>query len=353
MMHRRRLQSRACIGAIMNLERPYIVEWVAWHRLLGFELVIADHGGDDGQPELLEALAERGFITRIDVRRFKNRPQRTVYGLLFRWARKQGFESIGYLDCDEFFEPMTLASRFEGSGPELIDRLFDDTGAAGLAFNWIWFGNSHLTSPASEPVTERFVMAAHENFNTGVKSFSHIERCHRVFSTRLGRECFIDVHLPALPVERLSHDGGPFRPAGALMAATRLASWRYARIRHYSLKTWEEYQRGKMRRGNAASNSIAMYDRQRFDEANRNEVYAPLPASVLCRLKEEMARIEKAITTFQTRPLPVAPWYAHEELRKRWLSRPYPLGYVGSVLARWKRAAAKRMSWLADKDASE
>jgi glycosyltransferase involved in cell wall biosynthesis len=332
--------SAVCVGAIMKAERPYVIEWVAWHRLLGFELVIADNGGDDGQTELLAALAEHGFITRIDVRRFRHRPQRRVYGLLFRWARQKGFDSIGFLDADEFFEPMVLASHLDGIGAELVTRLFQETSAAALAFNYILFGDSHLVSPGPEPVMERFVMAAHKDFNSGVKSFCHVERCQRLFSTRFGRRYFMDAHHPPLLLKHLSHDGAPFRPAGALTAVTQETSWRHARVRHYAVKTWTEYQRGKMRRGDVAK-ARSEYGERTFAAYNRNDAYAPLPPAALARLKEEMAQIEKAIAGIPKCPLPVLPWYAREELHKRWLSRPYPLGYLGSVLARWRRAITK------------
>lgn len=37
-------------------EAPYILEWIAWHRLVGFDkIIIAQNSSTDGTVELLEA----------------------------------------------------------------------------------------------------------------------------------------------------------------------------------------------------------------------------------------------------------------------------------------------------------
>jgi len=48
--------TRVAIGAIMKQEAPYILEWVAYHKALGFELIIADNGGADDTTKILTAL---------------------------------------------------------------------------------------------------------------------------------------------------------------------------------------------------------------------------------------------------------------------------------------------------------
>ena len=95
-----------CIAAVMKQEQPYIVEWVAWHRLLGFDIMIADNGGNDGQSELLLNLANAGLISYIDARMFTRAPQVLAYYAMFRLARRTGVRYVGFLDADEFFEPL-------------------------------------------------------------------------------------------------------------------------------------------------------------------------------------------------------------------------------------------------------
>jgi glycosyltransferase involved in cell wall biosynthesis len=95
--------TKVAIGAIMKQEAPYILEWVAYHKSLGFELIIADNGGDDRTSEILFALDQAKIIKRIDFRFFKNSPQIPAYRAILRYAKRLKIDIIGFLDCDEFF----------------------------------------------------------------------------------------------------------------------------------------------------------------------------------------------------------------------------------------------------------
>src|SRR3954469_22137355 len=101
-------QASVCVGAVMKGEQPYITEWVAWHRWLGFDIVIADNGGGDDQTALLLKLEALGEITRIDVRHITWAPQMLAYHAIFRRARRAGVRHLGFLDADEFFEPLPV-----------------------------------------------------------------------------------------------------------------------------------------------------------------------------------------------------------------------------------------------------
>lgn len=55
------------IGAIFKNEGPYISEWVAYHKILGFDKIyIVDNISDDGSSEILAKLHESNEITRIE-----------------------------------------------------------------------------------------------------------------------------------------------------------------------------------------------------------------------------------------------------------------------------------------------
>lgn len=94
---------RVAIGAIMKQEAPYILEWVYYHKALGFELIIADNGGDDDTSKILYGLHQSKIIQRIDFRSIKTTPQIPAYRAILRHAKKQKIDIIGFLDCDEFF----------------------------------------------------------------------------------------------------------------------------------------------------------------------------------------------------------------------------------------------------------
>nr|WBU74825.1 glycosyltransferase family 2 protein [Citrobacter braakii] len=55
------------IAAILKNEQPYILEWLAYHLVLGIEdFYIADNISSDGGSELLVLLDKANFITRIE-----------------------------------------------------------------------------------------------------------------------------------------------------------------------------------------------------------------------------------------------------------------------------------------------
>jgi hypothetical protein len=328
------MPARACIAAMMKLERPYLVEWVAWHRLLGFEIVIADHGGDDGQSELLAKLDALGLINRIDVRSIQGDVQRPFYRLLFRWAQRNGLDYIGFFDGDEFFEPVMQDGVLAGSGAALVDRLFSENPAAALAFNWMIFGNSNLADPGPEPVMQRFSWAAGQQFdsNKWLKSFCHVRRCDAYFRRYLTAGHAIQAHTPNLPPEMILHDGQVFRP-DAISAKSKDVSWQYARVRHYVIKTREEFRNRKINRGGFWTH----YNEAFFNNHNRNDMHAPLPAHVLDRLRREIAGITASVDQHPEILVPVVPWLRVDQLRNRWHTRHYFKGYAHTVVHRWRR----------------
>lgn len=91
------------IGAIMKDEAPYIIEWAAYHRMLGFDLIIADNGGLDETSSILQSLHHSGYITRLDFRNYQYSPQIPAYRAIVRMARRRNIEIAGFLDADEFF----------------------------------------------------------------------------------------------------------------------------------------------------------------------------------------------------------------------------------------------------------
>ena len=59
--------TRVGIAAIVKNEARYLLEWIAFHRVVGIhKLFIADNGGDDDTSELLERLDRAGYIVRFD-----------------------------------------------------------------------------------------------------------------------------------------------------------------------------------------------------------------------------------------------------------------------------------------------
>ena len=280
-----------CIAAVMKQEQPYIVEWVAWHRLLGFDIMIADNGGNDGQSELLLNLANAGLISYIDARMFTRAPQVLAYYAMFRLARRTGVRYVGFLDADEFFEPLSVAVA-PGAGATLVSRLFAQTNALALAFNWMTFGSSNLINISPEPVTQRFIGSAPIKFDTNrhFKSFCDVTQVARTLGSGIFSHLMLNPHGLMTEASRYSHDGLPMLFDAQQFGLTQQVSWINARIRHYVVKSRAEYDR-KASRG-SASLSRQDYGSSFFNRHDRNDILTPLGDEVLAMLVDAMRDLD-------------------------------------------------------------
>ena len=128
----------ACLVASARNEGPYILEWLAHHRAVGFQhAFVYANDNDDGSDELLGALARHGAITWIANTVAGAPPQQKSYGhafgilpevLDYRWAL--------VIDLDEFL--VLDRSRF----PQLADylRWHEEERCDAIALNWLLFG---------------------------------------------------------------------------------------------------------------------------------------------------------------------------------------------------------------------
>jgi hypothetical protein len=286
----------------MKQERPYIVEWVAWHRLLGFDIIIADNGGNDGQSELLLSLADAGFISYIDARMFTCAPQVLAYYAMFRLARRAGVRYLGFLDADEFFEPLSVRVA-PGAGATLVSRLFAQTNAIALAFNWMTFGSSGLTEISPDPVLQRFVGSAPMNFgpNHHFKSFCDVTQIVRILGSGIFSHLMLNPHGPMTEASHYSHDGLPMLFDAQRFGLTQQVLWANARIRHYVVKSRAEYDR-KTSRGSAAL-SHQDYGPTFFNHHDRNDILTPLGDELLAMLVDAMRGVDiKAASAHAGRP---------------------------------------------------
>jgi glycosyltransferase involved in cell wall biosynthesis len=284
-------QKRLCVAALMKCERPYIMEWVAWYRLLGFEIMIADNGGDDGQTSLLLELEAAGLIRRFDIRHMTEAPQVPAYRLMFDAARASGVDYIAFFDADEFFEPLGVTV-WKGSAATLLHDLFTKTGAAALGFNWMCFGNSYRTKRSPEPVIQRFTRAAHIDFETNrhIKSVLNIGKCCDLLE---GQKVLDALHPHGIVVDEAEycHDGAScrFLPGLSMVEPVR---WNNARIRHYVVKSDDEYANIKAKRGQSVGGTPSP---DYFAIHNRNDVDAPLSTEIIALVRESMTSIERKL----------------------------------------------------------
>ena len=127
------------LATCVRNEGPYLLEWVAHYKQLGFDrIVIFSNDNDDGSDELLAAMHDDQLIEwRPRTLAYGESPQLSAYKLfsneLFADPKEQG-GYLAWLDCDEF-----LVLKQHSSIQELLQHYqFPDA----LFVNWKHFGSA-------------------------------------------------------------------------------------------------------------------------------------------------------------------------------------------------------------------
>ncbi len=232
---------RIALIATMRNEGPYILEWLAYHRLIGFtEVVVCSNDCADGSPDLLDVLQRRGLV-----RHLRCAPAAGDKAQLFAYARAEAHlapswpDVLMVLDADEFLNIHVGG----GTVPELLDAVPD---ATGFLINWRIFGSSGHRRWSPDPVTRRFTRAAERasGVNWSYKTLFTMPDAYR---------CPLLPHGPGFArPERLRAlrpvDGAglplPERYARSeefLQTEPGRVSWALAQVNHYNTRSWQDY----------------------------------------------------------------------------------------------------------------
>lgn len=125
----------AVVCSVRN-EGPFLVEWVAWYRRLGFtDIVVVTNDCTDHSPALLDALSPAGVThLRHDVPDGTNICARKLEAAK-ALPQVSGADWVLVCDVDEFL----VIHRGAGRVTDLIPQ---DAGFLGMAINWRVFGTS-------------------------------------------------------------------------------------------------------------------------------------------------------------------------------------------------------------------
>jgi hypothetical protein len=260
--------SDVVVVGIAKNEADYLLEWIAYHRLIGVDhFVIYDNDSTDGSAAMLSALARHGIVTVVpwpsvdEYAGFAGQrigPQIPAYshGLDHVRAAKR-WRWVGVLDLDEFviIEPAQTLSDFL--------KPYATQGAVGL--NWRMFGSSHLQARRPGLMIKNLTWRASDDFTVHrhVKSFALIEAVKQ-----------LGIHIPEmLPgYELVDTSGERIDPvAGGLHDRIVFGG---AWINHYFTKTVAEAE-SKRLRGKAdyhPSDPARIRRPDEFTWSDRNEV---------------------------------------------------------------------------------
>jgi glycosyltransferase involved in cell wall biosynthesis len=280
----------AALCAIMKNEGPYILEWVAFHRLIGFnEIFIYDNDSADNTPQLLSSLASREVVHSVAWPSVDEvAPQRAAYADALARVKS---DWICFIDADEFINLK------QDDSIQAFLRRFPETASA-ITLNWRVFGSSgHLTFD-SDLVVRRFTRCSprQARVNRHCKTIAraqdiqemHIHRCF------LKRGLYVDESGQPVEVENM---GLTTKPRTELV-----------QVNHYVVKSREEYE-GKRRRGNAnralsAADKFGRLDQGFFTAHDTNDENDLSIQRFGSRLVDEVTLLRNLILTDLPSPNP-------------------------------------------------
>jgi hypothetical protein len=232
---------RVALVATMRNEGPFVLEWLAYHRAIGFtDVIVCTNDCVDGSPDLLDALQARGAL-----RHLRCHPAADDKAQLFAYAQAEAALAHDWpdvtmvLDADEFLNIHVGAGRVT----DLLDAVPD---ATTFLVNWRIFGASGQEHWSTEPVLERFTRAADRDHgvNWSFKTlFRHADAYHCPLlphgpgfakPERLAGLCPVDGGGNALPEQYA-------RAESFLQSAPGTVSYALAQVNHYNTRSWEDY----------------------------------------------------------------------------------------------------------------
>lgn len=289
--------SRLIVTTMKN-EGPFMLEWVAFNRAIGFtDFLIYTNNCDDGTDAIAERLQEMGLAQHRDNQfRKGGSPQRTALKNAQKEPVYQNADWLICADCDEFLNIRVGEGR--------LDDLFAAVGNAdAISLCWKLFGNSGHVTYTRDLITERFDRSAgeHEYPNYRARGMKTLVRNNeRFFKLRIHRPAF---HLDKGDVKWVDAGGKPM-PSPYLDGGWKSHaefSHDYARLHHYAVRSVESFlvkrDRGRTNHVND-DQGITYWSNMNFNSERDVSIHARLPAlrRELATLMEdpELARLHDA-----------------------------------------------------------
>ncbi|MBF9060654.1 glycosyltransferase family 92 protein [Rhodobacterales bacterium HKCCSP123] len=243
-------------------EGPYVIEWLAYHKSIGFDdVVIFENDSDDFTDLILKRLEAMGEIGFVKNHSYENNPQAHSYRIFRGMEAYRTADWVFCIDGDEFFVPK--------QHDRVTDFLNDYHDADAIAVNWLNFGSAGQEAWVDEMVTRRFRRCAPfvHQANRFFKCFHRPGTLFRTFG--------IHRPWPKAPVETFVYPDGTMVEHEAQMGRAPAISEELAQrhqlcsLNHYSLKSRQEFDL-KKRRGRGARPDVPYGKGDKFGKGDTN-----------------------------------------------------------------------------------
>ena len=270
------------VAAIIKNEMDALLEWIAYHRVVGVSgFIIADNGSNDGSRAFLDGLERLGIVTVLDFPDVVGqKPQLPAYERILR-SCSEDIDLLAFIDADEFLVPLDPEQSIATS----LDKWFSDPSVSAVALNWSNFGSNGELFAEEGLVTERFTQRAPQLFNAN-KNFKSIVRPNSAihFNNPHHVELRYGRYIDTLGNDLVSH---PKHGNGV----SEEVVWNGVRVNHYVVKSLEEFLLGKHLRGSAATANRVKH-KAYFKAHDRNDETCLLAAALAPKVKAEMAALQ-------------------------------------------------------------
>ncbi|CAM6603964.1 glycosyltransferase family 2 protein [Escherichia coli] len=270
------------VAAIIKNEMDALLEWIAYHRVVGVNgFIIADNGSNDGSRAFLAGLEKLGVVTVLDFPDVEGqKPQLPAYERILR-SCSEDIDLLAFIDADEFLVPLDPDQNLAAN----LSEWFSDPSVSAVALNWANFGSNGELFAEEGLVTERFTQRAPQQFNAN-KNFKSIVRpnCASHFNNPHHAELRYGRYINTLGNDLVAH---PKHGNGV----SEEVVWNGVRVNHYVVKSLEEFLLGKHLRGSAATAKRVKH-KAYFKAHDRNDETCLLAAALAPKVKAEMAAIQ-------------------------------------------------------------
>ena len=162
---------KVALVATAKDEGPFLLEWVAYHRLAGFDpIIVYQNDSTDGTDAILSEMDRLGIISYFDNPAKRGRHQIRAYTRATQLPSYQAADWAMAVDLDEFFHVKCGA----GTVQDLIAAVPETDQ---ILVNWRLFGAGGYASLSERLVTERFTRCEPaEDLATGMKAYKTLFR---------------------------------------------------------------------------------------------------------------------------------------------------------------------------------
>lgn len=276
-----RLLPKIAIGAIVKNEAPYILEWIAYHRVLGVNrFFIADNSSNDGTTELLDGLQSIGAVEYFNYPGIAGRPpQLNAYNEIISRFRGEA-DWIAFIDADEFIRST--------AGLCSIGPIFESFEAkvGAVVLNWAIYGSSFQEKHSDGLVIERFKRRAKDNFSVNLHYKTVVRTAYVINSG--GNPHFFNIDPDGLIVQADGSEVEEHAEKGPGLSEHLV--WNPLRINHYVVKSRAEFYTKKVPRGRA-SIANAYRNESFFRGHDRNEIVDPMDEVFVSATKNEIEKM--------------------------------------------------------------